>query len=150
MFLLYLWQYLIPFRKTIFLLIQTQMNNQVTYIKLWLDSKMILFYFLSYIFYSCIMKWNPDIPDIPELGDKEEDEADITTQIAEAPSANIQVATMADLDKELSSTLSFSQVRFSTLSIYCLSKITSNQLVHSTSSITVYKENFLNNIMKIK
>eukprot|EP01147_Barroeca_monosierra_P007957 gene7957-703_t len=50
-----------------------------------------------------------DIPDIPELGDKEEDEADITTQIAEAPSANIQVATMADLDKELSSTLSFSQ-----------------------------------------
>ncbi|EGD73159.1 hypothetical protein PTSG_04872 [Salpingoeca rosetta] len=50
-----------------------------------------------------------DIPEIPELQDQVEEEEDITTKVAEAPTANIQMATMADLDKELSSTLSFTQ-----------------------------------------
>eukprot|EP00055_Hartaetosiga_balthica_P016863 m.108704 g.108704 ORF g.108704 m.108704 type:complete len:154 (+) comp9193_c0_seq4:61-522(+) len=49
-----------------------------------------------------------EIQEIPDLDETKEEEEDITTQIADAPSANIQVATMADLDKELTSTLSFS------------------------------------------
>eukprot|EP00056_Hartaetosiga_gracilis_P022537 m.31382 g.31382 ORF g.31382 m.31382 type:complete len:151 (-) comp9695_c0_seq6:3023-3475(-) len=48
------------------------------------------------------------VQDIPDLEQTQEAEEDITAQVADAPSANIQVATMADLDKELTSTLSFS------------------------------------------
>eukprot|EP00045_Choanoeca_perplexa_P006757 m.58483 g.58483 ORF g.58483 m.58483 type:complete len:160 (+) comp13768_c0_seq1:62-541(+) len=49
-----------------------------------------------------------EIPTIPEAVDEAPID-DITTQIAEAPGANIQIATMADLDKDLATSMTFTQ-----------------------------------------
>lgn len=53
------------------------------------------------------VKQNTDIPVIPDLDEVREE--DLTQQVAEAPSANVRVTTMADLDRDLESTLPFSQ-----------------------------------------
>eukprot|EP00049_Salpingoeca_infusionum_P018082 m.355684 g.355684 ORF g.355684 m.355684 type:complete len:150 (+) comp17306_c0_seq1:47-496(+) len=52
-----------------------------------------------------------EIPEIRDLDEEQAGDEDITTQVADAPSANVQVATMADLDKELSESLPFQQTQ---------------------------------------
>eukprot|EP00730_Choanoeca_flexa_P003328 TRINITY_DN11364_c0_g1_i3.p1 TRINITY_DN11364_c0_g1~~TRINITY_DN11364_c0_g1_i3.p1 ORF type:complete len:161 (+),score=47.29 TRINITY_DN11364_c0_g1_i3:468-950(+) len=49
-----------------------------------------------------------EIPTIPEAAPETAVE-DLTAQIAEAPGANIEIATMADLDKDLATSMSFTQ-----------------------------------------
>lgn len=49
-----------------------------------------------------------EIPEIPEIGESGTNNSnDITMQVASAPGVNVQVSTMADLDRDLSSSLPF-------------------------------------------
>ncbi|EDQ92904.1 uncharacterized protein MONBRDRAFT_22138 [Monosiga brevicollis MX1] len=50
-----------------------------------------------------------EIPTIPEAAQEADQEADITTQIAEAPNAKIQITTIADLDRDLEAGLDFTK-----------------------------------------